>query len=221
MFYKEIKQFRDLSNYYEILKKKKSIIFFDIQGVIILNNDFHEALNVKKYNNLLNQICKNRKENFLKISKFGRFYNSSLTDEKLPYYLSEMRSLNIELCLLTFARYSIDREKALKNHQVLKFFNQQIWAGGINKGILMIEYLKTRLEDNLSIEQVFFIDDKIEHLESAKTALENYKKNYFSNYFSYELFLYNKNPIKKVDEEEFIFYWNSVIDFYKKKFSSY
>jgi hypothetical protein len=212
--YKEIFSFSELFQYQTQLEKHRSIFFFDVQGVIIRNNNCHEALSYKKYEDKLKNLCIQHNENYIKIARFGRFFKSKLTEELLPSFLTNLNKINVELCLLTFARYSVDRERALKNLKVLNYFDRQIWAGGIDKGLLLVEYLKTKLPDK-QIDQVFFIDDKEEHLSSAKKALDEYillsKKT-----LTYELLWYQKYPVTPVSEFDFLKFWKGVIQHYKK-----
>jgi predicted phosphatase len=215
--YKEIFSFGELLPSYKKFFHKKTIIFFDIQGVLIKNNNFHEALNNKKYEGKLKDLCSQQNENYVKIARFGRFFKSALTENMLPAFLKELVDSGAELCLLTFARYSNDREKALKNLKILDYFHRQIWAGGIDKGLLLVEYLKTKesikTKDN-GIEYVWFFDDKDEHLDSAKKNLDEYiTKNQLD--LAYELFCYQNNPIVPVNDNDFMQFWQNVIQAFK------
>ena len=214
--YKEIFSFSELFAYEDIFQSNRCIFFFDVQGVIIRNNNYHEALHHKRYEDRLRLLCAQQKENYIKITKFGRFFKSKLTEELLLLFLHNLHDFGVELCLLTFARYSADREKALKNHKVLSFFHRQIWAGGIDKGLLMVEYLKTKINDEEKIEKIFFVDDKKEHLNSVKKALDGYLSTHKFLNIKYELFSYQKYPVYPVSEIEFVTFWNKVIQSYKK-----
>lgn len=212
--YKEIFSFSELF-YSDKDINDGTIIFFDIQGVILKNNNYHEALTLKKYEEKLKILCNQNNENYVKITRFGRFFKSTLTENLLLDFLKKLVNLNVELCLLTFARYSIDRERALKNLKVLNYFHRQIWAGGIDKGLLLVEYLKTRPIEN-PVRHVIFIDDKQEHLASAKKTLDEYINKY-NNDLTYELFCYQKHPVKPVSEIDFVEFWKNVINSYKKQ----
>jgi hypothetical protein len=209
--FKEIFSFGELLPNYKKYINEKTIIFFDIQGVLIKNNNFHEALNDKKYEDKLKNLCFQQNENYIKIARFGRFFKSSLTENILPDFLKTLVDNKVELCLLTFARYSNDREKALKVLKILDYFHRQIWAGGIDKGLLLVEYLKTKNND---ISSVIFIDDKMEHLESAEKNLKEYKQKYNLD-LEYKLFCYQKNPITSVNENDFLQFWQAVIQAFK------
>jgi predicted phosphatase len=211
--YQQIYSFNELSKYKEIFAQYNCVFFFDVQGVIIRNNNFHEALLYRKFSDQLKNLCLQQNENYIKISKFGRFFKSKLTEEILPKFLNELRNLGVELCLLTFARYSADRERTLKNHKILSYFHKQIWAGGINKGLLITEYLKIKVQENKKIDKVFFIDDKKEHLDTAKIFLDIYQEK--NQDIEYELLSYQKYPVYPVNEFDFLKFWRTVIQVYK------
>lgn len=213
--YKEIFSFSELNIYKDKIKSGRTIFFFDVQGVIIRNNNFHEALNYKKYEEKLKNLCIQKNENYIKIAKYGRFFKSKLTEDFLLLFLNDLRSCGVELCLLTFARYSVDRERALKNLKVLDCFDREIWTGGIDKGLLLIEYVKMRSAQE-PLEQVFFVDDKEEHLNSAKKAIDEYIQCNKNTTLEYELFAYKKYPVTTVNEFDFLKFWEIVIQTYKK-----
>ncbi len=211
--YKEIFSFSELF-YSDKDINEGTVIFFDIQGVILKNNNFHEALSSKKYEEKLKNLCNQQNENYIKITRFGRFFKSSLTEALLLDFLKKLVNLGVELCLLTFARYSADRERALKNLKVLNYFHRQIWAGGIDKGLLLVEYLKTRPVET-PVSNVIFIDDKKEHLASARKTLDEYIEKYNID-LKYQLCCYQKHPVKPVSEIDFLDFWKNVIIGYKK-----
>jgi hypothetical protein len=211
--YKEIFSFSELF-YSDKDINEGTVMFFDIQGVILKNNNYHEALVLKKYEEKLKNLCNQHNENYIKISRFGRFFKSTLTETLLLDFLKKLVNLGVELCLLTFARYSTDRERALKNLKVLNYFHRQIWAGGIDKGLLLVEYLKTRPVEN-PVTNVIFIDDKKEHLASARKTLDEYI-NDNNLELKYKLCCYQKHPVKPVNEIDFLEFWKNVIISYKK-----
>lgn len=224
-FYEEVDGFKLLFDHLcEIINNNKDnsniVIFFDIQGVLIKNNNFHEALSFKVFEDRLKNICREEDENFVKISRFGRFYDSQLTDNLLPVILNNLKNFDfkefVELCLLTFARYSVDRERALKKHGILDHFDKQIWAGGINKGLVMVEYLKSRKQtDNLI---VVFVDDKISHLKSVYDAIkkEQQKQESKLRVKMLKSYLYTQDSVVGVSEEDFDEFWYNIIKVYKK-----
>lgn len=219
--YQEILSFKKLFSYFHeyIAHHQDSdvVFFFDIQGVLIKNNNFHEALASKKFEDRLRAICDDYEENYVKVARFGRFFKSKLTEDMLPIILNNLRDVKVELCLLTFARYSTDRETALKNHKVLHHFHKQIWTGGINKGLVMVEYLKSKKQ--LKDLVVIFIDDKLSHLKSVYDAIHKENKDPASTLHTTDLklFLYNQDPVLPVTEQDFDAFWKNVIRHYKKQ----
>lgn len=221
-FDQDICHYEELKCMEDILKKYKNdttdnhiICFFDIQGVLIKNNNFHEALAIGKNEELFRGLCdKYNEKNYVKVARFGRFYDSKLTEEFLPLILKNLLDINVELCLLTFARYSKDRENALKNHNILDFFKHQIWTGGIDKGVVMMEYLKSKKYSGPI--RILFIDDKLTHLTSVSRAYREESHNNNLQIAELKLFLYTRDAVSSVKEEDFIIFWEKILKNYKK-----
>ncbi|OED45364.1 hypothetical protein AB836_02030 [Rickettsiales bacterium (ex Bugula neritina AB1)] len=203
---RQISFFSELVREYKQFFQKDTIFFFDIEGTILKTNIYHEALYQQKYNDILKSICEKYEENYLYISRYGRFFNRNLTDKSIYTLLHILKKNQSDICILTFAKYSFDREKSLKDKKI--YFNNQIWTSGNNKGEFILEFLKRKK----NFKKIFFIDDKIEHIENVENIFNIQKKNY-------ELFtfLYKNLNIFEVTKESFISFWTSVIMHYKEK----
>lgn len=197
--------FNDLVKSYQHLFKRDTIFFFDIEGTILKTNIYHEVLYQQKYMDILKNVCERYNENHLHIARYGRFFNRRLTDKSLYTLLQMLKKNKSETCILTFAKYSFDREKALKDQKI--YFNNQIWTSGGNKGEFISEFLKRKKQ----FTKIFFIDDKIEHITNVEEV--------FFNLPQYEIFtfLYEGTKNLEVTEEGFRSFWTSVLINYQER----
>lgn len=188
----------------ELLKSNARNFFFDIEDTVLAENVFYSVLGQNSFRNILTNLCA-KVDNFYHITSFGKNYKRHLLDSQLPSILKKLRSHKKRIFSITSGFLSFAKINRLRELNIN--FEYIIFTKKIDKGPVLIEFLdKYHLKGPCA-----FIDNDLYKIHNVR---EHYYNRYGKNI---ESFLFKKDCNHNITQQEFIDYWQEVIEAYKHR----
>jgi hypothetical protein len=189
----------------QVLNTKATNIFYDIEDTIFRSNVFYEMIGETEYYKIFLDLCKDVK--IFDVMYIGKNFKRELMQNDIPQIIYKLRNMGKKIFALTSGYPSHQKKIRIKEYGIR--FDGYLFTKRAEKGDFLFNFLTlNKVHGNCC-----FIDNHIEKIVSVQDAFNKYffQDSQYGNK-KIDLYLYKKTYKNKATKEDFIKYWNEVIE---------
>ena len=191
-----IKEIYDLK---AVLSSDANLFFFDLEDTVLASNIYYDLIGHRDYSRIFLDLCKDVK--VFDVTYLGKNYKRRMMQDDIPEIINELRNRGAKIFALTSGYPS--HQKKLKIRKLGIRFDGFLFTRGADKGPFLLKFL----ENNVLSGKCSFIDNHYEKINNVQESFANEP---------IDLFLYKREYIHRVSEEDFKRYWLEVIEGVKR-----